>query len=130
MTAINIKDIQRLYTLACHWSKWGMPRYRQSGEKSTKQEKLCLTLTQADSSQRTRMVQRFGQQEIFWNGSKKYIDDILSLFRGNLNKTKWFIQTLNSICPGVVEFTFEFSTTFIIFLNKRLISNREIKQSS
>jgi hypothetical protein len=32
------------------------------------------------------------------------------------------------ICPGVVEFTFEFSKNSIIFLNTRLILNRDTKQ--
>ena len=71
---------------------------------------------------------------MFWSARdlldwfKRYIDDVLSLFRGDLSQAKWFIQTLNSICPGMVEFTFEFSATSVIFLNTRLILNREMKQ--
>ena len=71
---------------------------------------------------------------MFWSARdllewfKRYIDDVLALFKGDLNQAKWFIQTLNSICPGRVEFTFEFSNKSIIFLNTRLILNRELKQ--
>ena len=52
---------------------------------------------------------------------KRYIDDVLCLFRGNLKQAKWFIDILNSIYPGVVEFTFKFSTKSIVFQNTRLI---------
>ena len=58
---------------------------------------------------------------------KKYIDDVLSLFRGDREQAKWCISILNSICPGVVEFTLTFSTTSIIFLNTRLILNWDLK---
>ena len=81
-----------------------------------------------------RILSKEKNDPIFWSVRdildwfKRYIDDVLSLFRGKLDKAKWFINILNSICPGVVEFTFEFSEKSIIFLNTRLILNREEKQ--
>ena len=62
-----------------------------------------------------RILSKEKNDPIFWSVRdildwfKRYIDDVLSLFRGKLDKAKWFINILNSICPGVVEFTFEFS---------------------
>ena len=50
---------------------------------------------------------------------------MLCLFNGNEAKTEWFINILNQICPGQVRFTFEFSKVSEIFLNLRLILNRE-----
>ena len=82
-----------------------------------------------------RILSKDKDDKLFWSTRdlldwfKRYIDDILALFRGNLDQAKWFISILNSICPGVVEFTFEFSTTSIVFLNTRLILNRELKQT-
>ena len=58
----------------------------------------------------------------------RYIDDVLSLFRGDREQAKWFNSILNSICPGVVEFTFRFPTNSIIFLDTRLILSRDLKQ--
>ena len=81
-----------------------------------------------------RILSKDKDDKLFWSTRdlldwfKRYIDDILALFRGNLDQAKWFISILNSICPGVVEFTFDFSTTSIVFLNTRLILNRELKQ--
>ena len=81
-----------------------------------------------------RILSKDKDDKLFWSTRdlldwfKRYIDDILALFRGNLDQAKWFISILNSICPGVVEFTFEFSNTSIVFLNTRLILNRELKQ--
>ena len=81
-----------------------------------------------------RILSKDKDDPIFWSVRdllewfKRYIDDVLALFRGDLKQAQWFISILNSICPGVVEFTFEFSTTSIIFLNTRLILNRETKQ--
>ena len=81
-----------------------------------------------------RILAKEKDDPLFWSVRdmldwfKRYIDDVLSLFRGDLKHAKWFISVLNSICPGVVEFTFEFSEKSIIFLNTRLILNRETKQ--
>ena len=81
-----------------------------------------------------RILSQDKDDPMFWSVSdllewyKRYIDDILCLFRGDIEKAKWFISILNSICPGVVEFTFEFSENSIVFLNTRLILNRETKQ--
>ena len=67
-----------------------------------------------------RILSRDKDDPIFWSVRdmldwfKRYIDDVLSLFRGDREQAKWFISILNSICPGVVEFTFEFSTNSII----------------
>jgi hypothetical protein len=79
-----------------------------------------------------RILSKEKNDPLFWSVRdlldffKRYIDDVLSLFRGN--QAKWFINIMNSICPGVVEFTFEFSENSIIFLNTRLILNRDEKQ--
>ena len=86
------------------------------------------------NTQTGRILSKDKDDPLFWSTRylldwfKRYSDDILALFRGDLEQAKWFINILNSICPGVVEFTFEFSTTSIIFLNTRLILNRDLKQ--
>ena len=87
-----------------------------------------------NNNQTGRILSVDKDDPIFWSVRdlldwfKRYIDDVLCLFRGNLQQAKWFINVLNSICPGRVEFTFEFSTKTIVFLNTRLILNRETKQ--
>ena len=60
---------------------------------------------------------------VFW--FKRFIDDIFCLFSGDEEKANWFMNIFNQICPGVVKFTHEFSETSAIFLNLKLILNRE-----
>ena len=47
------------------------------------------------------------------------------LFSGDEEKANWFMNIFNAICPGVVNFTHEFSKTSAIFLNLKLILNRD-----
>ena len=56
---------------------------------------------------------------------KRFIDDVLCLFNGDEKKAEWLINQFNQVCPGEVSFTFEFSKVSTIFLNLRLILNRE-----
>ena len=60
---------------------------------------------------------------VFW--FKRFIDDIFCLFSWDEEKANWFMNIFNQICPGVVKFTHEFSKTTAIFLNLKLILNRE-----
>ena len=48
---------------------------------------------------------------------KRFIDDVLMLFRGSEIDCQALVDWLNSLMPGVVKFKFEFSITRIIFLD-------------
>ena len=48
---------------------------------------------------------------------KRFIDDILMLFKGNEEECKLFVQFLNTLMPGVLKFQYEFSFQKIQFLD-------------
>ena len=48
---------------------------------------------------------------------RRFIDDIWSLFKGSEEEAKLFVNFLNSLMPGVIKFTFEFSEDKINFLD-------------
>lgn len=62
-------------------------------------------------------IQTFQSKLLFW---KRFIDDILTLFRGSRGEAEQFVNFLNSLFPGVIEFTFDFSTAKIVFLDVEL----------
>ena len=81
-----------------------------------------------------RILSKEARDPIFWSVRdlvgwfKRFIDDILCLFNGDETQAEWFISKFNEICPGQVRFTFEFSKVSTIFLNLKLILNRETDQ--
>ena len=48
---------------------------------------------------------------------KRFIDDVLMVFRGSESECLALVNWLNSLMPGVVKFKFEFSNTRIVFLD-------------
>ena len=48
---------------------------------------------------------------------KRFIDDVLMLFQGSEEECEKFVDLLNSICPGVVKFQFQYSTEMVEFLD-------------
>ena len=46
---------------------------------------------------------------------KRFIDDVLMLFKGNKEDCELFVQWLNSLQPGVIKFKYEFSTKWLNF---------------
>ena len=68
---------------------------------------------------------------------KRFIDDVLMLFRGSEEQCMELVNWLNSLHPGVVKFKHEFSTQKVEFLdlvislvNNRLETNLYIKPSN
>ena len=57
----------------------------------------------------------------------RFIDDVFDLFRVNYSQAKWYFDKLNSLNPGKVKFTWEYSREGAIFLNVQLFINRETK---
>ena len=53
-------------------------------------------------------------QILLW---KRFIDDILMLFRGTKSECEDLVNWLNSLMPGVIKLKFEFSYTRIVFLD-------------
>ena len=51
---------------------------------------------------------------IIW---KRFIDDILMLFRGSKLECETLVNWLNSLMPGVIKLKYEFSYTRIVFLD-------------
>ena len=56
---------------------------------------------------------------------KRFIDDIWTLFKGSREEAEMFMNFLNSLMPGVIKFTFKFSSVEINFLD---ISTKFIKE--
>ena len=48
---------------------------------------------------------------------KRYIDDILMLFKGSEDQCQELVTWLNSLMPGIIKFKFEYSNTSIEFLD-------------
>jgi hypothetical protein len=68
---------------------------------------------------------------------KRFIDDVLMLFRGSKEECDELVDWLNSLCPGVVKFKYQYSTEMVEFLdlqifveNGRLETNLFIKPSN
>ena len=71
---------------------------------------------------------------ILW---KRFIDDILMLFKGTEVECKHLVNWLNSLYPGVIKFKYEYSTEVVEFLdlkihieNGKLETNLFIKPSN
>jgi hypothetical protein len=59
---------------------------------------------------------------------KRYIDDVLMLFRGSKSECECLVNWLNSLLPGVVKFKFDFSFHEVEFLDLRIsIENGRLK---
>ena len=50
---------------------------------------------------------------ILW---KRYIDDVFALFKGSKDDLQELVNWLNSLMPGVVKFTYDFSKEKLNFL--------------
>ena len=78
-----------------------------------------------------RILSKPADDPIFWSVRdfvywfKRFIDDVFCLFSGDEKQAEWFMNLFNNVCPGVVKFTHEFSEVSTIFLNMKLILNRE-----
>ena len=51
---------------------------------------------------------------------KRFIDDILMLFKGSRSECQALVSWLNSLYPGVIKFKFEFSTEVVEFLDLKI----------
>ena len=67
-----------------------------------------------------------GINEVFdmWG---RFIDDIFALFKGNKQKCNEIFTMMNSLYPGNIKVTWEFSETSVVFLNLEVIINKEKK---
>ena len=68
---------------------------------------------------------------------KRYIDDVFSLFKGDQTQLEDLVNWLNSLMPGIVKFTYNFSTEKVEFLdlevmieNGKLETNLYIKPTN
>ena len=68
---------------------------------------------------------------------KRFIDDVLMLFRGSKAECESLVEWLNSLLPGTVKFKFEFSYEKIEFLDLeiridggKLVTNLYIKPTN
>ena len=52
---------------------------------------------------------------------KRYIDDVFALFKGGKDQLQELVNWLNSLMPGVVKFTFDFSETKVDFLDLEIM---------
>ena len=62
-----------------------------------------------------------------WAQYGRYIDDILGLFNGNREQCEWAFQQFNSLYPGHLVLTWEWSEEKAIFLNIELQIDRAKK---
>ena len=61
---------------------------------------------------------------------KRYIDDVLMLFRGSQEECKALVEWLNSLMPGVVKFKFDYSRSRIEFLDLQIFIEDGILKTS
>ena len=68
---------------------------------------------------------------------KRFIDDVLMLFKGSMQECQNLVNWLNSLYPGVIQFKHEYSTEEVEFLDliisleeNRLKTNLFIKPSN
>ena len=68
---------------------------------------------------------------------KRYIDDVLMLFKGSEEQCQEFVNWLNSLMPGTIKFKFEYSLTQIEFLDLslriesgRIVTNLYVKPTN
>ena len=64
---------------------------------------------------------------ILW---KRFIDDILMLFRGTKQECESLVDWLNSLMPGVIKLKYEFSYTRIVFLDLEIFLEDGILKTS
>ena len=57
----------------------------------------------------------------------RYIDDIFTLFEGNEEKCKDLFNLFNTLYPGKIKVTWEYSEESVVFLNIEIFINREKK---
>ena len=61
---------------------------------------------------------------------KRFIDDVLMLFRGSKEECEQLVEWLNSLMPGVVKFKYEYSFSRIVFLDLEIsIKNGKLETS-
>ena len=51
---------------------------------------------------------------------KRFIDDILMLFKGSLEECESLVNWLNSLKPGVIKFKYQYSLNAIEFLDLKI----------
>ena len=68
---------------------------------------------------------------------KRFIDDVLMLFKGTEEECEKLVNWLNSLLPGEIKFKFQYSTEMVEFLdleifveNERLETNLSIRPSN
>ena len=67
----------------------------------------------------------FLEKIIAW---KRFIDDVLMLFKGSENQCKQFVNWMNSLIPGVIKFKYEFSFEKVVFLDLEIfIEDNQLK---
>ena len=52
---------------------------------------------------------------------KRYIDDVFTLFKGGEEQLQELVNWLNSLMPGVIKFTHEFSKEKVDFLDLEIL---------
>ena len=55
----------------------------------------------------------------------RYIDDCFAPFQGDGEKADWFVNKLNSLFPGQLQFTFDFEEVSLVFLDLKISLNRQ-----
>jgi hypothetical protein len=58
----------------------------------------------------------------------RYIDDCFTLFQGDKQKADWFVEQLNNLFPGELQFTFEYEEKSLVFLDLKICINRDTNQ--
>ena len=92
--------------------------YRQSGGVGTgiklAPPYACLGVGKFEQTVFNPAENEFLEQILLW---KRFIDDILMLFKGSKEDCQNFVDWLNSLLPGVLQFKYEYSVEKLQFLD-------------
>ena len=97
--------------------------YKQKQGHATGQKQAPPVACAGAGKAEQRWMEMPGVAEL-WKEYGRYIDDILGLFKGNREQCEWAFQQFNSLYPGHLVLTWEWSEEKAIFLNIELRIDR------
>ena len=77
----------------------------------------CLGVGKFEENVFNNPNNEFRDSILLW---KRFIDDVLMLFKGTKEECRQFVEWLNSLLPGVIKFKYEYSSKKIEFLDLEL----------
>ena len=109
------------FCLDNNYFNFGNKVYRQCGGVGTGLKLAppyaCLGVGKFEENVFNNPNNEFRDSILLW---KRFIDDVLMLFKGTKEECRQFVEWLNSLLPGVIKFKYEYSSKKIEFLDLEL----------